>query len=142
MQEKYIFNLIRNIKFFKTYVNRKAMNIWKRYIGMIKFHRIKQRLLKGFFKSKPQFIKGLMTVFPYIYELTELPIVYVTQNHLHQLDEFAHASAELQKHSAIPTIEALVEKVQGVIVGICQEAARQAVIYRVCKSNSNQNTTF
>lgn len=107
------------------------MNIWKRYIGMIKFHRIKQRLLKGFFQSKPQFIKGLMMVFPLIYELTELPIIYVTQNHVHQLDEFAHSQAELQKHSAIPNIEAIAEKTQAVIAGICQEAARQAVIYRV-----------
>lgn len=131
MKEKYIFTLLRKIKFFKNYVNKKAMNIWKRFIGMIKFYRVKQKLIKGFFHSKPQFIKGLITVYPYIYELIELPIIYVTQNHVHQLDEFAHSQVELQKHNAIPSIESIADKVQVVISGICEEAKRQATIYRV-----------
>jgi len=102
---------------------------------MIKFYRVKQRLIKGFFHSKLQFIKGLVTVYPYIYELTELPIIYVTQNHVHQLDEFSHSQSELQKHSAIPRIESLAEKVQVVIARICEEVKRQATIYRVQQSN-------
>lgn len=136
MREKYVYQLLRKINFFKFYLNQKAINIWKRYVGMIKFHRIKQRLVKGFFHSKPQFIKGLLTAYSYIYELTELPIVYVTQNHLHQLDEFSHSQSDLQRHSAIPTIEAICDKIQKVVSGVCNEAKRQALIYKVQMLNS------
>ncbi len=74
-----------------------------------------------------------MKVYAYICELRELPLVHISQNHLHQLDEFCHLQVELQKHKAIADVDAIAEKCQVVLAKICEEAKRQAQIYRVKK---------
>ena len=132
MREKYVYSLLCRIKFFRTYLNQKAFNIWKKYVGMLKFNRVRIRLSKRFFHAKPQFIGGLMKVWAYIYELVDLPLVYVSMNHCHNLDEFSHSQLELQKHKATPDVDAIAEKCQTVLAQICEEAKRQAQIYRVC----------
>lgn len=106
-------------------------------MGQLKFNRIRSGLIKKFFHAKPQFIGGLVKVYAYINELAELPLVYVSQNHVHQLDEFSHSQVELQKHKATPDVDAIAEKCQLVLAKICEEAKRQAQIYRVsCPSST------
>jgi hypothetical protein len=133
MREKYVFSLLRRIPFFGQYLCQKAYDVWKKYVGQRKFNRVRSSLSKKFFFAKPQFIGALMKVYAYICELRELPLVHVSQNHLHQLDEFCHLQVELQKHKAIADVDAIAEKCQVVLAKICEEAKRQAQIYRVKK---------
>ena len=69
MHESTMFNIIRNIQFFKNYVIAKVFNLWKANVHYRIFCRTRKRLIHDSFIAKPAFAHHLLDINKHMHDL-------------------------------------------------------------------------
>ncbi|KAL3689708.1 hypothetical protein R1sor_016017 [Riccia sorocarpa] len=130
MREKYVFSLLRRISFFGNYYLQKSFNIWKRHIGQRHFSRVRDALVQKLFVAKPAFLTAISQIYTHVEKLSELAMLNLTANRLYNYEEFANLQTEQRLTVVTPAMETIADKIQEILATICNEAKKQAKIYR------------
>jgi dynein heavy chain len=76
MHESTLFNIITNITFFKSYTTTKIFGIWKKNVRYRNFIKIRQKLVRDSFISKPTFAENLMEVNRCLFDLGQNKTIF------------------------------------------------------------------
>jgi dynein heavy chain len=90
MRESAMFNVLRRVRFFKTYLVYKAFLQWKKNIRLRLYSQTRRQLCKKFFLSKSTFASTTMDLYRTAYELTTTPLFHYEHQgkHDYTIDEF------------------------------------------------------
>ena len=75
MRESSVFNVVSNMRFFRTYLPRKAFSAWRRAVRLKVYQAQRERLARRLFLARPTFCKPLVEIVgPELYSATQVEV--------------------------------------------------------------------
>ncbi len=102
MHESTMFNIITNIKFFKSYAITKVFSIWKKNIRFRKFLKTRKKLIGDSFLPKQTFSENLMEINRCLFELQLNKTISgkITENRTWEKSDFNFEQEAVRKISS------------------------------------------
>ena len=130
MRDQSIFNLLRQMKFFKYFLVTKMFYMWRSSVRHKLYMQVREKLTRKLFMAKETFCSAMLEMRSLITDITDTPLSLLTNNHLYNLEEFADQQVQHRSQKAAPQIEAFVERMQRVLERVAREVVTQERHYR------------
>lgn len=157
IREKYLFNLVRSIPFFRNFSIVKTFRAWKNYVRRKLFLRVRAKLEERLFLAKPTFAPAILSIVASISDLSSFPMTGATLPHQEdkikvaeggnlidesagikekvptakeRLEAYEKSQTNHREQIVKPRLEELISRVQVTLEGVCKEAQKQAKLYQ------------
>ena len=131
MRDQSIFNLLRQMKFFKFYLVNKMFRIWRYSVRHKLYMQVREKLKRKLFLAKETFCPAMMELRSLIYDIEITPLSLISGTHLYHLDEFADQQQQHRSQKAVPQLESLVDRMQRILERVAKDVVTQERHYRV-----------
>jgi dynein heavy chain len=129
-RERTLFELIRNIAFFKHNIIGCAFRRWHRAKRQAVFRRVRASIAARHFAAKPLFLSALQDVSAAAHTISNINIVASTPHTYHRLEDYADSQTAQRETRAKPELEAVLDGIESRIQTLCRTVAKQARLYQ------------
>ena len=115
-----LFNTLRSIPFFKTYMPAKTYQLWNQNVRFRKYSQVRRRLIKRLFLAKRAFCSTLLEVNRQCFELGATPLLQYDPNHSSNIHEFIEKQTDTRSESS-KSFESIVDKIRALLDKVCED---------------------
>ena len=125
MRQSTIFNVISQINFYKNYLIFKTFRSWRSSIRYNLYRQTRNRLSQKLFLAKPTFCEPILEIADHMHDLRGVELQDLKSMKFFEVGSFVDCQSVVRSE-AVKTFESIMEKVQGVVDKVCQEAESRA----------------
>ena len=126
MRDASVFSLMRQMRFFREYLIKKAFNFWRGNVRYKMYALVRAKIERKLARARRKFVPAVVEIGALCDELRETAAITINPLVTHTLDDFARNQDTQLQQVAIPAMEAAQEKAQKILERVVRDVANEA----------------
>jgi len=123
LREQSIYNLMRQMRFFKYYVHLRFFSLWRNLAHRLRFKRMRERIMDRAFMAKPQLCDQILQMRMNVNQMASTPAVNLEEP-MYTLEDFLARQKEHRQTKSY-TLDSLIDHVKGALLRVIASITKQ-----------------